>query len=127
MSQPKIIIPANFKPHPSSEEISVAYILMNYFNCNIEFVERNNNKTPDYKIKNQYWELKSPRGDGKRTIDNILRSATKQSSNIILNLQLCRMDQRRAINKVKQYLKINHNGINRLLIITKTKLVLDIK
>jgi len=127
MTKPKIIISAKLKPRPLQEEIEVAYVLVEYFHCDVEFVERNNNKTPDYKIRNKYWELKTPRGDGRRTIDNILRDATKQSRNIVLNLQFCKMDQRRVIGKVERYLAVNHSGIDKILVITKTRKVVDIK
>lgn len=49
-------------------------------------------KTPDIEMNRLRWEIKSPTGKSSRTIENNLRLALKQSSNIILDLR--RMDGR---------------------------------
>ena len=49
-------------------------------------------KTPDIAMNGLFWEIKSPKGKSPRTIENNLRLALLQSSNIILDLR--RMDGR---------------------------------
>ena len=49
-------------------------------------------KTPDMKMDNKLWEIKSPLGKSPRTIENNLRNALTQSANIVLDLR--RMDRR---------------------------------
>lgn len=59
----------DIKPVPAEYEISAAEILAEYFSVNIRMVKRRvNAKTADLKIGNVFWELKSPVGDGKRTM-----------------------------------------------------------
>ena len=124
--QYRILIPSKMNPKPSEEEMRVAWILLGHFKEDVAFVERCNIKTPDFKISGRFWELKSPIGNGARTIDNILRDATKQSKNIILNLSRCKLPQQQAISKAKNYLKINHRGIDRVLLVTKSGKIIDI-
>lgn len=38
----RVIIPVNLKPYPTVEEVSAAYILAEYFGCDVEFVMRRN-------------------------------------------------------------------------------------
>lgn len=121
----RVIIPNGMKPEPSETELDAAWILLRHFNTDIVFIERNNNKTPDFTFCDISWELKSPEGNGAKTIDNILRDATKQSENIIINLRSCKMDQRRAFGRVEHYLSAKCHGIKRLLIITKNGRVVD--
>ena len=86
-----VIIPKDVYPKPSSREMSAAYILLEYFNKDIKFVARNNNKTPDFLINNKYWELKSPTGNGKYNLQHALRNAAKQSENIIIDARFSKI------------------------------------
>ena len=52
--------------------MTAAYILIDFFNSDIKFVVRNDNKTPDFLIKGKYWELKSPTGNGKYNLQHAL-------------------------------------------------------
>ena len=63
-----VIVPKELYPKPSNREMTAAYILIDFFNSDIEFVIRNDNKTPDFLIDNRYWELKSPTGNGKNVV-----------------------------------------------------------
>ena len=54
-------------------------------------------KTPDINMNGILWEIKSPTGKSSRTIENNLREAILQSSNIILDLR--RMDGRVPTHK----------------------------
>lgn len=118
---------ANVVPRPAEYEITAAEILAKYFCANVKMVKRRENaKTADLKIKNIFWELKSPIGDGKRTIQNNLRKANSQASNIVIDLRRCKMDEWRAISRLKYELTQAH-GVKRLLVITKKGRVLEIK
>ena len=101
--------------------------LETYFNVKITPIKKNNNvKTPDFLIKNVIWELKSPKGNGKRTMQNNLRDADDQSPNIIMDLSRCKMNDLRAISRIKDQLK-QANKIKRLIVIKKSKKVVVIK
>ncbi|MBQ6414041.1 hypothetical protein IJI28_00225 [Candidatus Saccharibacteria bacterium] len=72
----------------------------------------------------QVWELKSPLGNGKRTISNNLREASSQSDKIILDLTRCKMNNIRALSRVNGFLESGDAHIKKLLVIDKRKKVL---
>ena len=121
-----VIIPSEVYPKPSPDELSAAYILADYFRENVIFVPRNNNSTPDYKIGNIYWEIKSPRGNGKYNIQHALRSAVNQSQNIIIDTRKSKMHFSKIISEIKFNYSKMPRKINRVIVITKSKKVLDI-
>lgn len=120
-----IIVPKEVYPKPSIREMSAAYILLEYFNENVKFIARDNNKTPDFLIGNRYWELKSPTGDGKYNLQHTLRNAAKQSENIIIDARFSKMHINRLKNELSYQLKRSRN-IKRLLLIDKQKNVVEI-
>ena len=75
MSKPSysVIVPKELYPKPSNQEMTAAYILVDFFNSDVKFVVRSDNKTPDFLIDNKYWELKSPTGNGKYNLQHALR------------------------------------------------------
>ena len=115
------------KPVPAKYEISAAEILAEYFCGDIRMINRRKNaKIADLKIGNVFWELKSPTGDGKRTMQNNLRKADDQSSRVVIDLRRCKMHEARAVSRLKHELE-KANSIKRLLVITKKGKVLEIK
>lgn len=123
----QIHIPTDMKPMPSAEEMLVARVLADYFKSDVKFIKRSNiAETADLKIKNVIWEIKSPLGDGKRTMQNNLRKADNQSPNIIINLSRCKMPMQRAVSRIKHELN-RANSIKRLIIITKAGIVIVLK
>lgn len=114
----QVIIPSDIKPLPERHEVSAAQIVANYLRSNVEFVRRNNYKSSDLKAGDEYWEIKSPTGSGKRNIERQLQLALKQSGNIVL-------DSRRSkihISKIRSRLTYQASltkSLSRLLLITK--------
>lgn len=120
-----IVIPENIYPRPNIREISAAYILAKYFKTNIEFIPRGNQRTPDFLINNLYWELKTPTGTGKYNLQHTLRSATKQSENIIIiDARFSKMNISKIRNELNYQFKKSQN-IKRLLLIDKQKRIVD--
>lgn len=111
------------RPH----EVNVILLLLEYFDADIICICPGAGKTPDLKIKDEEWELKSPIGNGPNTIEKILRKATKQSKNIILDFSRSKMHGRRAISKTKFYLRTNKHSIKKLLVITKSRKIVDFR
>lgn len=123
----QVRISGEIKPYPAEYEISAAMLIAEYFKSDVIFIKRSkNSKTADFQINNKIWELKSPIGDGKRTIQNNLRKADKQSSNIILDLRRCRMHSTQAMSRVKFEL-FRANKINHLVVIQKNKNIIALK
>lgn len=120
-----IIVPKELYPKPSNREMTAAYILIDFFNADIKFVIRSDNKTPDFLIKNKYWELKSPTGNGKYNLQHALRSAAKQSENIIIDARFSKIHINKIKNELSYQFKHSKN-IKRLLLIDKQKDVVEI-
>lgn len=51
----------------NNDEFCAAKLLLNFFKADIEIIKETNEKTPDFEIDGEKWELKSPRGNGKNT------------------------------------------------------------
>ena len=123
----KIIIPPEINYNPYPHEMFAARAMVAYFNTNVIFQKRfDTAKSADFKINNVIWEVKSPIGDGKRTMQNNLRIADGQSKNIIINLVRCKMRTERALIRLRYELK-KANNIKRLLVVLKNGKVLVLK
>lgn len=125
----KVHIEETGKSKPRPHEEPIAKFLAGYFKSDIVFMRRMSSKTPDlYILKtNIRWELKSPTGNSKHTIQNNLRVASAQSENILLDLSRSKMSASQAIARTKEFLKNERSRIKRLKIITKSHKVIDIK
>jgi len=82
--------------------------------------------SPDVQIDGQRWEIKSPCGNSKRTIENNYRNAEKQSQNIIFDLHRIKLNELAAIAKIKREFALRKSKIKRIFIITKDKKLLDL-
>ena len=111
---------------PKDHELAAALILANHFKTDVMFLRPGNKKTPDIDVKGKKWEIKSPKGDSKKTIENNLRNARKQSQNIVLDLARSKMHTARAIARARFYMRTEAHNIKQLIIITKAGRVIDI-
>lgn len=114
---------------PRPHERKTAEILARLFESDIIFMRRFQSKSPDlYVLKtNILWELKSPTGNGKHTIQNNLRETDGQSDNVILDLTRSKMADRQGISRVKEFIKNERSRIKRLKVLTKDNKLIDIK
>lgn len=81
-------------------------------------------RLPDIMMLGSPWEIKSPEGHGKYTVQNTLQTAVGQSRNIIIDLRRCKMSEAEAIEKFeKEYLK--SKNIRRMKIINKSAEIID--
>ena len=79
---------------------------------------------PDIMIQGIPWEMKSPEGNGKRTIKNTIQSASHQSVNIIIDLRRCPIEDQQAIKELQSYFS-KSKRLRRMKIIDKDMNVLD--
>ena len=102
-------------------------LLLTEMGSDVELVPRSNRegeRTPDIIIDNVKWEMKSPTGETRNTIKNIIQSALRQSVNIILDLRRIKRPMEKCLRDIDR--EFTHNKrIKRLLVITKSKKVLD--
>lgn len=121
----KILFEGQSRKQLRFHEMNVILFLSEYFDTDIICIHPGFGKTPDLRMNGVEWELKSPQGNGAKTIENILKKAAKQSSNIILDLSRIKMNSNQAISRTKYYLHNNKHGIKKLLVITKSRKVID--
>jgi hypothetical protein len=121
----KIRIPDGYKPE--LHEIEVAKILVGRFDCEIEFLRPSNSykvSTPDIEMRGQLWEIKSPLGCAKHTIQEQFKRSSKQSCNIIIDGQRSKRSDEDLVKDIQKEIKL-HKTKRRVLFITKDKKVLD--
>lgn len=123
----KIIFEGQSRRQLRFHEINAILLLLDYFDTDITCIHPGAGKTPDLRIKGVEWEIKSPQGNGVKTIENILKKAARQSKNIILDFSRIKMDGNQALSRTKYYLRNNKHGIKKLIVITKNHKVIDFK
>lgn len=126
MAKYSVVIQTDLVDAPRDHEMSAALILTNHFKMDVVFLRPERKKTPDIDVGGAKWEIKSPTGNGKKTIDNNLRAAHKQSRNIVLDLRRAKLHQSKAIARINYYLSSGPHKVKRLKIISKTLKVIDV-
>ena len=123
----KVIVETGVIDRPHDHEMKAALIVANeYFKSNVVFLRPSIYSTPDIEVNNKKWEIKSPLGNGKKTIENNLRAARKQSKNIIIDFGRMKLHQTKAIANIKFYLKNAPNQFDKVIIITKNKKIIEL-
>ena len=127
MKRGKIDI-SGLKMPPEKCEFRVAKILSD-LGQNIIFIPQSNIKNikrPDFEIAGEKWELKSPIGSSRRTLQNNIHKAQFQSKNIIIDLSRSKINEQKAISQIKfEFAK--RKSIKKLKIITKDGHIIDLK
>lgn len=131
MSGSKIIIEKELGAIPSVAEMEVVDLLVinDIPNIRVLFLKPNQCKgirTPDILIDSTPWEIKSPKSSGSRTIEHAIRSASRQSENIIIDIRHLPMDVTRAISQIKFH-SLKRTNIKKLVVITVDGNIIDIK
>ena len=88
---------------------------------------RDHIKTPDSAMDGLKWEIKAPVSAGSRTIEHVLRSATKQSPNVIIDLRRCKMSDERALHQISHEAAKRKSTLKKLLVVTKSQKAIDLK
>jgi len=125
-----IIIPNNYKPQPEKHEIEVALIISSHFKCIIEFIQPLGGykiKTADFIMNGQMWEIKSPQGKSKEhTIKDQFKKAKGKNHYMVIDGRRTKLDDDLIISKINFELT-KHKGIKKLLFISKSEKVVEIK
>ena len=122
----KIIFEGKTRERLHFHELSAFALLLEHFDTDIVCINPGDKRTPDLRVGKIEWELKSPRGSGPDTIEKILKKAARQFANVILDLSRIKMNNDQAISRTRHYLKNNRHYIDRLLIITKERRIIDL-
>lgn len=62
----------------------------------------------------------------KKTIENNMRTARKQSENLILDFSRMKLHQAKGIANVNYFLNNSHSQFKRVIIITKDRSILEV-
>ena len=120
------IIPNGVSLEKHENEIVVFFTELGY---DVELIPPSNSpkaKTPDFLMNGVAWEMKSPQGKSKTSLEHIIKKATKQSENIIIDLSHSKLQENDALKEIKKrFLQIN--SCRRLKIITKNRKLLEFK
>jgi hypothetical protein len=125
----KVIIPVGHPNPPEQHEEYVAKILANHFRTDVEFIvpiDDYKRKSADIMLFEKPWEIKSPKGSSKSTIENQFRRASKQAENLIIDTHRSKLKheviERRVLYEMKR-----HPSIKRVILIDNLKNVIEIK
>lgn len=110
---------------PLAHELAVAAVLVRS-SYNVEFIAVKTVKTADILYRGLEWEIKSPIGGSRHTIENNLRNALKQSVNLIFDLRRLKIEESRAIGEIERQVKMM-SGFRNVLVITKEDQIRKIK
>ena len=81
--------------------------------------------TPDILMDGFEWEIKSPQGNSKRTVENNFRNAVVQSRYIIFDLRRIRLHDNQCVTKLEKEFRARRY-LKKLLIIKKDGTLIEI-
>ena len=122
-----IIIPVDMRRRPKIHEETAAIILSKHFSSDATFIMESGYGSPDIKIGNIEWELKSPEGASLYTIQNTMRKAGHQSKNVVIDLRRVKIHHKRAIGYVNKFLAEASSKFKRVIVITKSGKILVLR
>lgn len=113
---------------PSKEEIEIAELLATMYGKAVYLLPRinipENIQTPDYLIDGKKFDLKSPKGNGKYTLYNLVNRKIKQSYNFIFNLDNTMISLDKIYSQISYIFESKStNFINTIVIIKNNKIL----
>lgn len=78
-----------------------------------------NSKSPDFMMDGLAWEMKSPLGSSKNTIERLFRKAAKQSENIIMDLRRTKFEDAKSLEICEKLFHASKR-IKRMKVITRS-------
>lgn len=120
------ITPNGVSLEKHENETVVYFTNMGY---NIELIPPSNTpkaKTPDFMMSGKAWEMKSPQGKSRVTVEHAFKRAAKQSENIILDLRRTKIPTDQAKTSLEKLFKASRR-IRNLKAITRGQGLLDFK
>ena len=88
MNLGQVIIPVGHPNPPEPHEVDAAMVLARHYQTTVEFlvpIDDYKRKSADILMFSMEWEVKSPTGKSKYTIQEQFRRASKQAKNIIID------------------------------------------
>jgi len=123
----QVIIPVGHPNQPEPHEVDAAFILARHFLCTVEFlvpIDDYKRKTADIVMFGTLWEIKSPIGSSKATIENQFRRASKQARNIIIDTRRTTLADKEIEKAVVRETK-RHSSVKKVIFINKFEKVVE--
>ncbi len=112
-------------PLLQDHELKVGHILARTGH-DVIFLPVGPGKSPDIMYRGKIWEIKSPKGSKRRTIENNIRNALRQSQNIIIDLSRTQRAENICINDIQT--QINHRpALKSVIAIAKAGTIIVLK
>ena len=129
----KVITPVGHPNPPEQHEVEVATILARHYQTAVEFivpVDDYLRKSADIEMLGVQWEIKSPTGSSKATIENQFRRASKQQAkNIVIDTRRTTLDYDSIVKSVLYAMKARPSmrKVKKIILIDKFENVVAIK
>jgi hypothetical protein len=123
----QVIIPVGHPNPPEPHEVDTAMILARHFQCTVEFlvpVDDYKRKSADIVMLGSEWEIKSPTGASRSTIEKTFRRASKQAKYVVVDSRRTPLDDS-EINKSIFRETARHSAIKRVILINKLSEVVE--
>ena len=109
------------KAPPSEEELKVAKFFAD-MGKDITFICPSSipgQRRPDFIMDGLEWEVKCPEGKSKRTIENNIVNAERQSANIIIDLRRVKLSEKYCLSQIEINCR-TRSRVKRIMVITKS-------
>jgi hypothetical protein len=120
----KITIPNGL--YPEKHELTTANVFTK-LGKDVEFIapsQTKQSRTPDVMIDGVVWEVKSPTGSSRYTIQNQFKRAAQQSQNLILDSRRVKLQSKYIEKEVIKQISLRRS-IRKLKLITKNGRIID--
>jgi len=125
----QVIISTDHPNPPELHEIEAAWILARHYQCTVEFLtplDDYKRKTADIAMLGIQWEMKSPIGTSKSTIENQFRRASKQSRNIVIDTRRTTLEDKEIEKSVLRETR-KHSAMKKVILINKFEKVVEMR
>ena len=120
-----VVIPDGYKINSAERE--AAWILANHFKTIVRVLRPTGGymeKTPDFAIDDSLFELKTPTSTQVSNIEKMIRQATKQSENVVIDSRKTKITEKRLTEICIEH--VTHlKKLKRIVLIINKKKVLD--
>jgi len=126
-----VIIPSTMRNSPEPHEIELAHILSQHFQTSVEFLiamDTYRRKTPDVRIGNMLWEMKSPKGESRlNTIRKQFQRASSQSRYLVIDTKYTKLSDLSIENQIVHLLRTRPTRMQKVIIVNKERKVIELK
>lgn len=115
---------------PTSQEKTIAAVLSEKYGKSVKFVPQvlypQGIQTPDYLIDGERFDLKSPTGNGKELLYNMIAKKKKQSPNFIFDITNCPLSDEDIKMQIQSIYASQHTKFVKIIVIIKDKEILSV-